>query len=64
MTFQSRKQNRKVSYRNALNFTPKEILRNRHYVKVGYKKKNKKYDNDIIGMESKKFDDILNKDIS
>lgn len=64
MTFQSRKQNRKVSYRNALNFTPKEILRNRHYVKVGYKKKNKKYDNDVIGMESKKFDDILNKDIS
>ncbi len=64
MTFQSRKQNRKVSYRNALNFTPKEILRNRHYVKVGYKKKNKKYDNNIIGMESKKFDDILNKDIS
>ena len=64
MTFQSRKQNRKVSYRNALNFTPKETLRNRHYVKVGYKKKNKKYDNDVIGMESKKFDDILNKDIS
>lgn len=64
MTFQSRKQNRKVSYRNALNFIPKETLRNRHYVKVGYKKKNKKYDNDVIGMESKKFDDILNKDIS
>ena len=64
MTFQSTKQNRKVSYRNSLNFTPKETLRNRPYVKVGYKKKNKKYDNDVIGMKSKKFDDILNKDIS
>ena len=33
-------------------------------LKLAIKKKNKKYDNDVIGMESKKFDDILNKDIS
>ena len=68
MTVQNGKPNRKVSYRNVLKFSREKSIRNRHHVKVGYnnnkQNKYKRYDNDVKGMESDKFDDVLDKDIN
>ena len=69
MTVQNGNPNRKVSYRNVLKFSRDTPIRNRHHVKVGYNNNNKqnkykKYDNDVKGMESGKFDDVLDKDIN
>jgi hypothetical protein len=64
MTVKNKNSNKKVSYRNALKFSREMTFRNRHNVKIGYTNKQKKYDDYVAGMESKKFDDVLDKDIN
>ena len=71
MTVTDNKSNAKVSYRNALKFSRENNFRNRQSIRIGYNNKQKKYQKKYHkkgdytqGMESTKFDEILNKDIN
>ena len=71
MTVTDNKSNTKVSYRNALKFSRENNFRNRQSIRIGYNKKQnnkqKKYQKKgdyTKGMDSTRFDEILNKDIN